>query len=89
VAEEGGEVIGLVALKKQPDCLELCGLGVDPRFERKGVGKALVEARAEARGDVCLVAVIPGPALNEGHLSTAWKRNQSARERPPSFWPEA
>ncbi|MGZ5439126.1 MAG: hypothetical protein ACXWFJ_04710, partial [Candidatus Aminicenantales bacterium] len=28
VAEEGGRTIGLVALKKHPDCLELCALGV-------------------------------------------------------------
>lgn len=61
VAEEAGEVIGLVALKRHPDCLELCALGVDPRSQGTGVGKALVEAlMAEAPGDVHLATVIPG-----------------------------
>jgi N-acetylglutamate synthase-like GNAT family acetyltransferase len=61
VAEESGLIAGLVALKKHPDCLELCGLGVDSRFRGKGVGKALVEAlMAESPGDVHLATVIPG-----------------------------
>jgi N-acetylglutamate synthase-like GNAT family acetyltransferase len=61
VAEEAGEIEGLVVLKKHPDCLELCGLGIDPRFREKGLGKALVEALlAEASGDVHLATVIPG-----------------------------
>ena len=61
VAEESAEIVGLVALKEHPDCLELCGLGVDPRFREKGLGKTLVEAlMAEAPGDVHLATVIPG-----------------------------
>jgi len=61
VAEEGGEVVGLVALKEQPDCHELCALGVDPSFREKGVGKALVEAlMADAPGRVHLATVSPG-----------------------------
>jgi N-acetylglutamate synthase-like GNAT family acetyltransferase len=60
VAEEGGNVIGLVALKTHPDCLELCALGVEPGFRRKGIGKALVEALlAAAPGDVHLATTIP------------------------------
>ena len=60
VAEEDGEIAGLVALKKQPDCLELCALGVEPRFRGKGVGKDLVEAlMAEAPGRVHLATIIP------------------------------
>jgi len=60
VAEEGGEVIGLVALKEHSDCHELCALGVDPRFREKGVGKALVEGlMADAPGRVHLATVIP------------------------------
>ena len=60
VAEESGEVIGLVALKKHPDCLELCALGVEPRFRGKGVGKDLVEAvMAAASGRVHLATIIP------------------------------
>jgi len=61
VAQEAGEIVGLVALKKHPDCLELCGLGVEPRLRGKGVGKALVSAlMAEAPGDVHLATIIPG-----------------------------
>jgi len=60
VAEDGGEVIGLVALKEQPDCHELCALGVDPKFREKGVGKTLVEAvMAAAPGRVHLASIIP------------------------------
>ena len=60
VAEEAGDVIGLVALKTHPDCLELCALGVEPSFRRKGIGKALTEAlMAEAPGDVHLATIIP------------------------------
>lgn len=62
VAEvEGGPVIGLVGLKKHPDCLELCALGVDPARRGTGVAKVLVEAlMAAAAGDVYLATVIPG-----------------------------
>ncbi|MCX6569510.1 MAG: GNAT family N-acetyltransferase [Candidatus Aminicenantes bacterium] len=61
VAEESGVIVGLVALKKHPDCWELCGLGVDPRSREKGLGKTLVEAlMAEAPADVHLATVIPG-----------------------------
>jgi N-acetylglutamate synthase-like GNAT family acetyltransferase len=61
IAENEGETIGLVALKAHPDCLELCALGVDPRFQGRGVAGALVEAlMAEAPGDVHLATIIPG-----------------------------
>jgi N-acetylglutamate synthase-like GNAT family acetyltransferase len=61
VAEDEGRIAGLVGLKKHPDCLELCALGVDPRFRGKGVAKALIEAlMAEAPGDVHLATIIPG-----------------------------
>jgi len=60
VAEEAGAVIGVVALKEQPDCHELCALGVDPKFREKGVGKALIEAlMADALGRVHLATIIP------------------------------
>lgn len=60
IAEEAGGIVGVVALKTHPDCLELCALGVDPRFQGKGVGRALVEAlMAEAPGDVHLATIIP------------------------------
>ncbi len=61
VAEDSGRIIGLVALKTHPDCLELCALGVAPDDRGKGTAKALVEAlMAEAPGAVHLATVIPG-----------------------------
>ena len=61
VAVESGGVIGLVALKSHPDCLELCALGVDPDHRGKGTAKALVEAlMAEAPGAALLFLVGTG-----------------------------
>jgi len=62
VAEEGmdGRIVGLVALKKHPDCLELCALGVAPSERGKGIAKALVGVlMAEAAATVHLATVIP------------------------------
>lgn len=62
VAEVGkdGRIVGLVALKKHPDCLELCSLGVAPSERGKGIAKALVGAlMAEAAATVHLATVIP------------------------------
>jgi N-acetylglutamate synthase-like GNAT family acetyltransferase len=60
MAEDKGRMVGLVALKKHADCLELCALGVDRAYRGKGTAKALVEALlAQARGDVHLATVIP------------------------------
>lgn len=60
VAEESERIVGIVALREHPDCLELCSLGVDPAFRKRGVGRALVEAlMAEASGDVHLATIIP------------------------------
>ncbi len=60
LAEEEGRTAGIVGLKKHPDCLELCALGVEADRRGKGVAKALVEAlMAEAPGPVHLATVIP------------------------------
>ena len=87
VAEDDrGRVVGAVALKRHPDCLELCALGVDPGSRGKGVAKALVEAlMTEAPGAVHLATIIPGffescgfvrtsgiPATFPARRGTAW-----------------
>jgi N-acetylglutamate synthase-like GNAT family acetyltransferase len=87
IAEEDGRVAGLVALKAHADCLELCGLGVDPAFRGRGLARALVEAlMAEAPGEVHLATIIPEffercgfriikkgiPATFPARLGTAW-----------------
>ena len=60
VADDEGRIVGLVALKKHPDCLELCALGVEPARRGLGIARALVEAlMASAPGDVHLATVIP------------------------------
>lgn len=60
IAEDSGQLVGLVALKTHPDCLELCALGVDPDHRGRGVAQALVEAlMADAPGAVHLATVIP------------------------------
>jgi N-acetylglutamate synthase-like GNAT family acetyltransferase len=72
IAREGAEIIGLVALKKHPDCLELCALGVDPARRGRGTAKALVEALiAAAPGPVHLATVIPGFFETCGFVQTA------------------
>jgi N-acetylglutamate synthase-like GNAT family acetyltransferase len=78
VAAEDGRIVGLVALKTHPDCLELCALGVEPDRRGAGVAKALVEAlMAETSGDVHLATIIPGFFEACGF--------SRARDIPPTF----
>ena len=78
IAEEAGEIAGVVALREHPDCLELCALGVDPGSRGKGIAKALVEAlMAEAPGEVHLATIIPGLFESCGFVR--------AREIPATF----
>jgi len=86
VALDAGRKTGLVALKKHPDCLELCALGVEPDHRGQGVAQALVEAlMAGAPGAVHLATIIPGffeacgfrasqdvPATFPAKRKTAW-----------------
>lgn len=86
VAEDGGRIVGLVALKVHDDCRELCALGVHPDFRGRGAARDLVEAlMAGAPGDVHLATIIPGffegcgfvravevPAAFPAKRQTAW-----------------
>ena len=72
VASEGGEVVGLVALRRHPDCLELCALGVEPSRRGRGIARALIEAlMGEAPGPVHLATVIPGFFASRGFRPAA------------------
>jgi N-acetylglutamate synthase-like GNAT family acetyltransferase len=60
LAEDDGRLAGVVALRKHPDCLELCALCVDPADRGAGVGRLLVEGLVRmAGGTVYLATVIP------------------------------
>ena len=61
LAEDGGRLVGVVGLKKHPDCLELCSLCVDGTARGTGVGRLLVEKLfLLAGGPVHLATIIPG-----------------------------
>jgi N-acetylglutamate synthase-like GNAT family acetyltransferase len=61
VAEEGGRILGICGLKRHPECLELCALGVDDNWRGRGLGGRLVRAvLREAPGELYLATVIPG-----------------------------
>jgi len=60
VAEEKGKIVGICALKKHKDCLELCSLGVDENYRKLGLGKKLVfGVLKKAKGEVYLATIIP------------------------------
>lgn len=61
VVEEGGAVLGICGLKRHPECLELCALGVEDAFRGRGWGEKLVRAvLGEAADEVYLATIIPG-----------------------------
>jgi len=60
VAEESRKIVGICALKKHKDCLELCSLGVDENYRKLGLGKKLVlGVLKKAKGEVYLATIIP------------------------------
>ena len=61
VAEEKGKIRGICGLKKHPDGLELCSLGVDERYRRQGLAGRLVMALLQnIEGEIFLATIIPG-----------------------------
>ncbi|MCX6578247.1 MAG: GNAT family N-acetyltransferase [Candidatus Aminicenantes bacterium] len=72
VAEDGGRIAGIVALKKHADCHELCALGVHSRHRDKGLGRELVQVLLQsADRDIYLATIIPGFFENCGFDKTA------------------
>ena len=78
VAEHNGRIVGVCGLKRHPDCLELCALGVDEGVRRRGMGRELARALLlEVNGDIFLATVIPEFFEREGFSRTS--------EFPPSM----
>ena len=71
VAGEGDLVLGLCALKKHPDCLELCALGVDEKWRGRGWGDRLARTVIRnANGTLFLATVIPAFFARLGFKTT-------------------
>lgn len=78
VAEDNGRIVGVCGLKRHPDCLELCALGVDENARRRGTGRKLTRALLrEVNGDIFLATVSPGFFERVGFSRTS--------EFPPSM----
>ena len=60
VAAEGNAVFGICGLRKNPDCRELCSLGVVTEMRGRGLGTRLVRRLLrDIRGDIHLATIIP------------------------------
>ena len=60
VAVDGKKIIGIIGLKRHPECAELCSLGVDEGFRGRGIGQRLVRALLKkAGGEIYLATIIP------------------------------
>lgn len=60
VAAQGPAILGICGLRKNPDCLELCSLGVEEARRGQDLGRKLVQRLLrDIRGDVHLATVIP------------------------------
>ncbi|MFK4809034.1 GNAT family N-acetyltransferase [Devosia sp. ZW T5_3] len=60
VAEAGGEIVGLAAISRRDDGLELEGLFVDPSRWKQGIGRRLIEVAVRQHSE--------GPALTPLHV---------------------
>jgi len=60
VAEDSRKTVGICALKKHKDCIELCSLGVDENYRKRGLGKKLVlGVLKKAKREIHLATIIP------------------------------
>jgi len=77
MALEAGRLLGIAALRRFPEGVELCGLVVDSEERHNGVGGRLVQAVLQAvPGDVYLQTIIPGFFARLGFDKV---------DRPPAF----
>jgi N-acetylglutamate synthase-like GNAT family acetyltransferase len=88
VAEDERGLQGIVGLKRHPDGLELCALGVEPAAEGRGIGRALVEAlSASVSEDLFLATIIPGFFEKSGFRTVA-DGPDFIKEKKASGWCE-
>lgn len=60
VAADGQAVFGICGLRRNPDCRELCSLGVKEEMRGRGWGTKLVRRLVrDTRGDIHLATIIP------------------------------
>lgn len=76
VAIYGGQLVGFVIHEIRPPTAEILWLGVLPFYQRRGVGRELVDALVSAlapRGDVCVIEARTMPE-HEDHAGYAKTR---------------
>lgn len=60
VVGEAGRIRGICGLKRHPECVELCALGVEEKWRRLGLGIQLARAVVRnVKGELFLATVIP------------------------------
>ncbi len=86
LAEEDGKVIGLAVLKRHPDCLELCALGVEPSNRRRGIAALIIdEVLRDVDEDLYLATVIPAYFKKRG-FSVSDRTPRAFIEKRASSW---
>lgn len=75
VAEEGGELLGVGALRIfWSDLAEVCSIAVSPRHQKKGIGKAIVTKLEEEARDLGLSKVFALTYQEEFFLNCDYQR---------------